>query len=38
MLKIPDIHNPRYSYGGGKIFSELYGINFAKRFKKINYF
>ncbi len=34
MLKIPDIHNPRYSYGGGKIFSELYGINFAKRFKK----
>ena len=23
MLKIPDIHNPRYSYGGGKIFSEL---------------
>lgn len=34
MLKIPDIHNPRYSYGGGKIFSELYGIHFAKKFKK----
>ena len=24
MLKIPNIHNPRYSYGGGKIISELY--------------
>ncbi len=30
MLKIPNIYNPRYSYGGGKIISELYGINFAK--------
>ena len=34
MLKIPDIHNPRYSYGGGKIVSELYGIHFAKKFLK----
>ena len=34
MLKIPDIHNPRYSYGGGKIFSELYGVHFAKKFFK----
>ena len=34
MLKIPNIHNPRYSYGGGKIFSELYGIHFAKKFFK----
>ncbi len=34
MLKIPDIHNPRYSYGGGKIFSELYGIHFAKKYLK----
>lgn len=34
MLKIPDIHNPRYSYGGGKIFSELYGIHFAKKYFK----
>ena len=33
-LKIPDIHNPRYSYGGGKIFSELYGIHFAKKYFK----
>lgn len=34
MLKIPDIHNPRYSYGGGKIFSELYGIHFAQKYLK----
>ena len=34
MLKIPDIHNPRYSYGGGKIISELYGTYFAKKFFK----
>ena len=34
MLKIPDIHNPRYSYGGGKIFSELYGMHFSKKYLK----
>lgn len=35
MLKIPDVHNPRYSYGGGKIISELLGLHFAeKNFKK----
>ena len=34
MMKIPDIYNPRYSYGGGKIISELYGIHFAKKFLK----
>ena len=34
MLKIPNIHNPRYSYGGGKIFSELYGLYFAKKYLK----
>ena len=34
MLKIPNIHNPRYSYGGGKIISELYGTYFAKKFLK----
>ena len=34
MLKIPNVHNPRYSYGGGKIISELYGIHFAKKFLK----
>ena len=34
MLKIPSIYNPRYSYGGGKIISELYGLYFAKKFFK----
>lgn len=34
MLKVPDVFNPRYSYGGGKIISELLGINFAKIFLK----
>ena len=34
MLKIPNIHNPRYSYGGGKIFSELYGIHYARKYFK----
>ena len=32
MLKIPDIHNSRYSYGGGKIISELMGIHYGKKF------
>ena len=36
ILKIPDIYNPRYSYGGGKILTELYGINYGKKyFKKL---
>ena len=36
MLKIPDIYNPRYSYGGGKIISELLGIHYGKKyFKKL---
>ena len=34
MLKIPNLYNPRYSYGGGKIISELYGLYFAKKFLK----
>jgi|TARA_B110000027_G_scaffold13739_1_gene13247 nucleoside-diphosphate-sugar epimerase len=35
-LKIPNIFNPRYSYGGGKILTELYGANFGKKyFKKL---
>ena len=34
MLKIPDIHNPRYSYGGGKILTELMGIHYGKKFFK----
>ena len=36
MLKIPNVFNPRFSYGGGKILSELYGINFGRKyFKKL---
>lgn len=35
-LKIPDIKNPRYSYGGSKIFSELVAFNYNKNaFKKV---
>ena len=34
MLKIPNIYNPRYSYGGGKILTELMGINYGKKFFK----
>ena len=31
-LKIPDIFNPRYSYGGGKIITELMGIHYGKKY------
>ena len=35
-IKIPNIMNPRFSYGGGKIFTELMGIHFGKKyFKKL---
>lgn len=35
-IKIPDILNPRYSYGGGKILTELVGIHYGKKyFKKL---
>ena len=34
MLKIPNIYNPRYSYGGGKILTELMGINYGKKYFK----
>ena len=33
-LKIPDIYNPRYSYGGGKILTELMGVHYGKKFFK----
>ena len=33
-LKVPDIYNPRYSYGAGKILSELMLINYGKKFFK----
>tara|TARA_A100001037_G_C15090551_1_gene608838 strand:+ start:380 stop:1357 length:978 start_codon:yes stop_codon:yes gene_type:complete len=29
-LVIPDVHNPRYSYGGGKIISELLSLNYGR--------
>lgn len=36
MIKIPDIYNPRYSYGGGKILTELVGLHYGKKyFKKL---
>ena len=31
-LKIPNVLNPRYSYGGGKILTEIMGINYGKKF------
>jgi len=31
-LKVPDIFNPRYSYGGGKLISELICSNYYKNF------
>lgn len=31
-LIVPDVLNPRYSYGGGKIISELMAINYGRRF------
>ena len=33
-LKIPDVYNARYSYGGGKILTELMGINYGRKFFK----
>ena len=30
-LVIPDIQNPRYSYGGGKAISELLAINYGRK-------
>jgi nucleoside-diphosphate-sugar epimerase len=31
-LIVPDPSNPRYSYGGGKIISELMAINYGRKF------
>lgn len=33
-LSVPDVFNPRLSYGGGKIVSELISINFARTYDK----
>jgi nucleoside-diphosphate-sugar epimerase len=30
-LTVPDVSNPRYSYGGGKIISELLAINYGRK-------
>lgn len=30
-LIVPDVNNPRYSYGGGKIICELMAINYGRR-------
>jgi nucleoside-diphosphate-sugar epimerase len=30
-LAVPDVLNPRYSYGGGKIISELLAINYGRK-------
>ena len=31
-LVVPDVLNPRYSYGGGKIISELLLVNYGKKY------
>jgi nucleoside-diphosphate-sugar epimerase len=31
-LSIPDVLNPRYSYGGGKLISELMAINYGRKY------
>ena len=36
-LKIPDVFNPRLSYGGSKIIGELMTINYLRK-SKINYY
>lgn len=33
-LVVPDPYNPRFSYGGGKIISELMTINYGRKFFK----
>jgi nucleoside-diphosphate-sugar epimerase len=38
-LSVPDPLNPRYSYGGGKIISELIALNYGrKHFKRVTVF
>jgi nucleoside-diphosphate-sugar epimerase len=31
-LVVPDVNNPRYSYGAGKLISEVMAINYGRRF------
>jgi nucleoside-diphosphate-sugar epimerase len=37
-LVVPDVFNPRYSYGGGKIITELMAVNNAKFFERMMIF
>lgn len=38
-LVVPDVFNPRYSYGGGKIISELLAVNYGrKHFQRVAIF
>ena len=38
-LSVPDVLNPRYSYGGGKIISELLALNYGrKHFERVAIF
>lgn len=30
-LVVPDVYNPRYSYGGGKIINELMAVNYGRK-------
>jgi nucleoside-diphosphate-sugar epimerase len=35
-LIVPDVFNPRYSYGGGKLISELIAVNYGRtRFERV---
>jgi len=31
-LVVPDVHNPRYSYGAGKLISEVLAVNVGRRY------
>ena len=31
-LVVPDVNNPRYSYGAGKLISEVMAINYGRKF------
>ncbi len=31
-LSVPDVHNPRFSYGGAKIICELMAINYGRKY------
>jgi len=38
-LSVPDVLNPRYSYGGGKIISELLAVNYGRtHFDRVSIF